>query len=243
MQESYKTVVTKKRMLHKQDGFTLVELMIALSIISTILVMSTVLLMQIGRLYTKGVNQANLQNATRNVVNDISSAIQFSGSTPVTCGGSCNATYNSVPVSSICIHRVRYTFVLHRELGVDSAANSVAGTSAGVNTPHVLWRDTMASEGSCPVLNITSSGLNGSGFPTNSSSDGYEMVPQHVRLTNFSLAENPSGSGVYEIKAWMAYGDSDLVIENSGKPSCSGDRGTQFCAISILTTSAAKRIQ
>ncbi|HSX37132.1 MAG TPA: type II secretion system protein, partial [Patescibacteria group bacterium] len=82
-----------------QGGFTIVELMVALSVLSILLVMSTVILIQIGKLYTKGVNQAATQNAARDIINDLSSQLQVSGNAP-----------DGKTAGVICIGNQRYTF-------------------------------------------------------------------------------------------------------------------------------------
>jgi prepilin-type N-terminal cleavage/methylation domain-containing protein len=129
----------------RTNGFTLVELMIALSVLSTILVIASVLMFGIGKLYIKGVNQATIQTAARDVMSDVASTIQFSSdtpqivSTPVTLGSITGVYVN-------CIGKVRYTFVLNRELGHDNSNDQ--------DTPHVLWRDTLQNAGSCQAAKI-----------------------------------------------------------------------------------------
>ncbi len=228
--------------------------MIALSVLSTILVMSTVILIQIGGLYSKGVNSANLQNANRSVMSDLSGTIQLSGVAPgpcsataVTCYTSPDpadmtpahqnpVTYNGVPIYAYCINTIRYSYVLNREQGTDSS---------NVVTPHVLWRDTITSPASCWPLNISQNAVtaddaaDGSGQP----SKGYNLVPDHVRLTRLKVIESPANSGIHAIDVWMAYGDNDLVhTDSTGHNICEGGKGTQFCAISHLSTTVTRRV-
>jgi prepilin-type N-terminal cleavage/methylation domain-containing protein len=62
---------------HKQSGFTLVELMISMTVFSVIMLISTYLFIQINRFYTKGITSVRLQDSARNIITDISSQIQF----------------------------------------------------------------------------------------------------------------------------------------------------------------------
>lgn len=228
-----------------EKGFTIVELMIALSILSALLLLATLVMAQIGRLYTKGVNQASLQNTTRNISDDISSAIEFSGFAPTT--GSFNG------YRSICIGNVRYSYQLNRKLGTD---NSV---TPAVLTRHVLWRDVMSSStGNCVPLNlgaVTPGVMAGSGALSSVSGSGYEMMPENTRLVTMGY-EQPVCGGVYKIRVYSAYGDSDLVGTKSvadkdcngqsitvNEPFCQTIAGSQFCAISVLTTSVSRRLE
>jgi prepilin-type N-terminal cleavage/methylation domain-containing protein len=216
----------KIKNISSERGFTIVELMIALSVVSTILVMSTVIMMRIGFLYTKGVNASNVQNASRNVTADISSAIQLSGGDPFSCpSGGCTG---GSAYKAFCIDNVRYTFIVGKTLGHDGFT--------GADTPHVLWRDTMTQGGSCAPINLATATTDAV-----SNGDGYEMVPNHVRLNKFDVVETAPGSGIYNVTVWLAYGDDDLV--NNSPLSCNSGNGSQFCAISKSSTTVIRRIE
>jgi len=232
--------------LKSSQGFTIVELMIALSVLSTILVMSTVIIMQIGSLYSKGVNSANLQNVSRNIISDISSALQFSGNTVESCDTvNALAACSDPTVKVHCIGTTRYTYVLHRELGIPTQT-----------TNRVLWRDTMKNISSCIPYNLNDPDLNNG----NSKGDGFEMLGEHMRLDLFDITPLASQ---YKIAVSLAYGDSDLLCDSgttapndcsSSTPSpnlnnpvgdiiCKGAKGQEFCATSKLNTTVTRRIE
>lgn len=240
------------------QGFTIVELMIALSVLSTILIMSTVILIQIGSIYSKGVNEANLQNAARTIVADLSSSLQFSGNVPSPCTQTAINCYapsvTSYPTDpntvgsglgqfqayAFCIGTTRYSYALNRELGTDQ------GVNPAVTTTHVLWRDTMTSPNDpCYPLDLSVANPS-SGVST--STGGYEMAGSHMRLTRFNIYETSTTSDVYNVDVWMAYGDSDLVNTQSltdptpGSSTCNGGVGTAYCAASAISTSLTGRI-
>lgn len=201
------------RLSTTQRGFTIVELMIALSILSTLLVMSTVILVQLGRLYTKGVNQANTQNTARNILTDISSQLQLSGSTP-----------NPTTPGVVCIGNQRYTYRLDHKLTEDPA-------------DHVLWRDTTAGSGACQPLNLDTE------TPSDTQTQqgtGVELMPLNTRLTDFKVTANANNT--YGIKVTVAYGDDDLVQHQDGATRCVGTSGTEYCAVSSLSITVARRI-
>lgn len=68
-----------KSIKNQQQGFTIVELLIATLIFSVVLLIVTVGIIQISRVYYKGITESNTQNVTRNIADTISQAIQFNG--------------------------------------------------------------------------------------------------------------------------------------------------------------------
>ena len=224
-----------KQHISNNRGFTIVELMISLTVLAVILLMTTVILIQINAIYNKGINAAKLQNATRTVTADVQSAIQFSGAA-VSLPNS--RTYGSITVNSICIGTVRYSFVSDRELGVDGGL-----PAPGNVTPHVLWRDNIRADASCTPLDLSQDPVktnsDSAEWPT-VYSQGYEMAPDHVRLAKFSIAALAPGSNINNVSVWMVFGDTDL-LDSTTHTKCLGNTGTQFCASSNLTTVVTKR--
>lgn len=240
--------------VNNSKGFTIIELMIALTIMSSILVLSSMVLIQIGSIYSKGVNIASLQNSNRNIVSDIAQAIQFGNSAPNSCAPVdpvtdpltiCQSGSLPGPIYAFCIDTTRYSFVMNRELLRDE------GLATPLDTPHVLWRDTMRSaNATCnplPILTATDAGLNGDASTVAGS--GYEMASSHTRLTRFYVHPSPT-SGVYDIAIWMALGDSDLVNSHYNEhlgaatpalPTCNGGVGSQYCAVSNIETQVTRR--
>jgi prepilin-type N-terminal cleavage/methylation domain-containing protein len=209
-----------------EAGFTIIELMIALTALSLILVMSTVIMMRLGDIYTKGVTMANLQNNTRNLSGDIASALQFSANDLKCKPEGCGAGTTKVQ----CIGATRYTYILNEPLGFDSSNEE--------EHKHVLWRDTMSNSTECNPLDLNDD------IPSDdvSNNDGAELLQEHVRLSRFSIDEVPDESGTFRIEIWTAYGDDDLVLE-SPELACRSDRGSDFCALSKISTTVIKRLE
>lgn len=65
-----------------QQGFTILELMIATTVFSVVLLLCTFGLIEIGRNYYKGAAVARTQNVTRTALDSISQAIQYGASAP-----------------------------------------------------------------------------------------------------------------------------------------------------------------
>jgi prepilin-type N-terminal cleavage/methylation domain-containing protein len=217
----------KLKRMRTNQGFTIVELMIALSILSILLITSTVILIQISRWYSKGVNAASLQNVSRNVTSDITSALQFSGTSPTPISGPAAGS----GIKWFCLGKVRYSYVEGRKLGVDTSPEP------DITTNHVLWRDVMPSAATCNALDITVAGA----VPGN---EGYEMVGPNMRITSLSLAETPLASGIYTLSLSLAYGDQDLLSATTGwDVGCKGGPGSDFCSTSRQTSTITRRIK
>ncbi|HVC36671.1 MAG TPA: hypothetical protein VNE40_04515 [Candidatus Dormibacteraeota bacterium] len=223
--------------------------------------MSTVILIQIGKLYSKGVNAAYAQNTSRNIIADIGATLQFSGQPPFSCQQStltCAASSTTVnahgtnfTIYAYCINTMRYSYILNSEL-------SDAPTTT--QTYHVLWKDTMTSNSSCLPLDITQSTpvAVGAALPSLLGS-GSELVPLHMRLTRLYVQPLDTINSVYGIDSWVAYGDDDLLnvsVTNgvgcsvgtgssscAGFTSCRGGAGAEFCADSELSTIITRRLE
>lgn len=237
--------------LHRhQKGFTIIELMIATAVLSTILVMVTVVMVNIGSLYYKGINQAHIQDDVRSVTDEIIKNIQLNDQPPSAAAG---------PVSTqfYCIGRVRYAYVLGAQIG-----HAAPGT--GTVYHHVLWRDTNPTPGSCPTqidpsnpsspqINLTDANL----ASADAANNGTELMTSNSRLTEFSMTtDSPS-----VVVVGAAYGDDDLLCnpslvpgscnnaaamanwaDYSGDVRCKGLKGKQFCSTAHLSASAVKRV-
>jgi prepilin-type N-terminal cleavage/methylation domain-containing protein len=75
-----------------EQGFTIVELMIATTVLSTLLVVVAIVMISIGKLYYKGLNQARLQDNTRNAVTAIAKQLQLNTGDPATRSPAYDAT-------------------------------------------------------------------------------------------------------------------------------------------------------
>lgn len=250
-----KLQVARKIIRKSQTGFTIVELMIALSVLSILLLLSALTLINLGKIYVKGNNQANAQNIARNIIGDLSSQLQLGGATPI-------INIDSPNSGSFCIGTTRYDYIVGRQ---------VDGRSASA-TQHALWRDTMTSSGACPTLASMQSNTphdSLSNKDSNGNFIGTELIPANVRLTNFNVTPVSQQSGVYKISVGVAYGDDDLLcvrgvandcnsswiaqntathendlenVTSNQTVGCVVDIGQQFCAASNLSVTVARRL-
>ena len=216
----------KVNLSNKQSGFTIIELLISTTILSTILLLTTAAMLGVSRLYTKGISTTRVQNSTRSINEEITELLENSSS------GVQPATSPDGNTQALCIGQTRYTYVLGKK---------VSDNPVGVDqSMHVLWRDKI-TPGNCAPPNNFLSVAN----PTPSDS-GTELIPPNSRLTVFSI----SGSSPYAVQIGIAMGDYDQFADGPpagavlGKNTrCETDSaGSKFCATSYLETSVSKRL-
>lgn len=231
--------ISKRNIMLKRNnrGFTIIELMIATAVLSTILLMITVVMMNIGKLYYKGINQSRTQNDVRSIIADVSDSLKLSDMTPQA----------DVPIPgniahALCVGTVRYSYVIGVHIG------QVAPGGGTTTYQHVLWRDTITPSGTCSPVDLTIA------TPT---SGGAELVAPNSRLTAFSI----SSPSPYNVTVGVAYGDDDLLCSPSVVNSCStpavmssyndftkgdllckGGIGDQFCSTALLSTTVVQRL-
>jgi len=222
-----------------QAGFTIVELMIATAVLSTILLLVTIVMISIGNLYYKGLSQSRIQNNARSIAEELSQRIELTtNQLPV------EVTSSTAPTDgekAVCFGDIRYSYVLYKQIGTA--------------TKHVLWRDETAS-GCNPVpLNVDKP-----------SAGGTELITAHSRLTALDISVSEPTTitvGVAYGDDDLLCDDGaltpqvdcnfvgvsnhmTLVMNNSqplvGKFKCKGKIGDQFCATSQLRIIASRRL-
>lgn len=222
-----------------QRGFTIVELMIATSVLSVMLILVTIIMISIGNLYYKGINQARIQENVRNITTDVSNNLQLSNSIPqnkdtLAVGG---GTISGV--SAYCIGTTRYTYVIDAQIGHQIYAPSPPGPS-GPNFQHILWRDTITSASNCYIADLRvpdPSHLTDVGGVD--ATNGAELIAPNSRLTSFTILPL---SSPYGLSISVAYGDDDLLNHNGFSSTCMAITGNRFCSTARLTTTVVQRL-
>ncbi len=198
-----------------QSGFTIIELMIATAVFSVVLILCTTGMIQIGRMYYKGVISTRTQEAARSIIEEVSRSIQFGGGQVILPSGT--------NPDRFCIDDQRYSFVTGKQV------TDGAPTPTQTRNALVVDSDPSCSIASPPIDSAVYS------LPANSR----QLVPVNMRLARLSIEDK--GDGLYKITVRIAHGDDDLL--NVSQDECIGlNVATQFCAISELTTTVKKRI-
>ncbi len=230
------------RKANKKAGFTIIELMLAMVIFSLVLMGAMAGLVQIGRLYYRGITFARTQAINRAIVDEISQAVQFSKS-PISLDTAATLSGPQIDIGQpyttfFCIGPIRYSYAVDRKL----TKNSDPGKK---ETWHAMWAD--EPSGGCSQL---------SGFadltkedpcnlPTDNCSNGRELLSENMRISKLNLSVGPDNR-IFSIALSLAYGDDDLLQDVDGRLVCEGKANSAsvgFCAISELETRAVRRVQ
>lgn len=206
----------RKHIATNQQGFTIVELMIATVIFSMVLLICGYAIIHVGRMYYKGMITNRTQDVARKVIDDVVSTIQFGTGDP-------SAFVRHVTDGSreaYCFGGVRYTF--DRTLSLGNAGNQLR---------HVLWKDRVGT-GECVPVDLTLA------TPSNT---GVEMLGENMRLPEFTVSS--TDHIVWSVRIRVSYGDSPELFEDANYQVCKGtNAGGQFCAVSEFNTTTTRRV-
>ena len=204
---------------NSMSGFTLVELMVATLVFATVLLMITVAVIQINRVYYKGVTESNTQNVARNIVDTLSQAIQFNA-------GSVDNTPDTPPPEgtqqNICIGDQQFVFIRGYRL-----VNGSAGTH---ETNQALLQQTAHGDCAPPP----------SPLPANF---GRELLTPGMRLSNLEVRK-VDDTNLYKLSVTVSYGNSDAFDDDlATAPKCQSlATNNQFCSVSEINTVVEKRV-
>jgi prepilin-type N-terminal cleavage/methylation domain-containing protein len=204
------------------QGFTLVELMIATAVFSVILLLVVNSFIQIGRIYYKGLTISRTQETARAISDELTQSLKFSKSrldvSPANPAGG----------QSYCIGLVRYSYVLGKQIDPTLSDDN--------HTPHALVRDTTLG-GSCTPLDLNNVPELSGSFKT------VELLSEKMTLNYLSIEQQ---NDIYKVSVVVSYGDADLFASGTtqDKPECSAEatKGLEFCAVAIYNSSVFRRL-
>lgn len=208
-----------------QSGFTIVELLIATTVFSTILLVATSGIIHIGKIYYRGVVTARTQETARSIIDDVSRSIQLGGTAALT-----NPATNGSGVTVFCVGNVRYTFDIDKMYSSSSPNN------------HVLWVDQLtAYNAGCTHLNLNQANPS-SGDPnsdTAANNKARELLAHNMRVAQFEVIAVTQSLASVRLK--IIYGDDTSL--NAARDACLPIKdGGQFCAVSELEAYVKKRL-
>ena len=157
-----------------QNGFTILELMIATTVFSTILLVCTYGLIQIGNTYYKGATIARTQSVARSIVDDIAYEIQYNSSTPLITSGSPFA---------ICIGPTQFFAKLDSNVsGPNHALQFTKDGNTACDTPSPGAKELLGDNMRLTEFSVT-------GLPTGSSVPDYYKIVVNVLYGETDLAD------------------------------------------------------
>lgn len=232
----------------RSSGFTIIELLIATTVFSVVLLTISAAITQIGRLYYKGITSARTQEVARSVMGDIAQSIQFNVGQVVAIGPDTtdpsknySNELDTINSRAVCIATKHYSFKFGQQQ---------VGSKHGL-----VARDVPGGCNSEPAQNLDGADVFGN-----------ELLGENMRLANLVVQPQSGEPDTYQVTVRVVYGDDDLLCNpgaDSGPSSCSSNEewtdqaeiaatrnlscknirsGTQFCAASELSTIVKRRL-
>ena len=199
--------------LKSQHGFTLLELLIATTVFSVILLLITVGLINIGKSYYKGSNQARTQAVARNVIDEISRGIQFSGSDITTTTGIGGGKFY------FCLNGATYAYIINSQLNATGkvliAQDNATCASPITDVATANGRELLTQGMRLLELNVS------------------ESAPSVYTVT-VSVGIGGNAGEFFDPANYPAHLD---------KTTCKTGSDGQFCTVSKLSTTVVQRIR
>jgi prepilin-type N-terminal cleavage/methylation domain-containing protein len=231
---------------NNQQGFTIIELMIATAVFAIVLLIATVAVISLTQSYIKGNVQSETQDAASSVLTNITQAIQFNTADSVS-----SFVYDGVVHDGaengygfFCVGNALYFYQLNKEITsstthalLDFYSASCPPIPVNPTQPDTWEPDTPYSG----YINDLASNIGGD-------EDAQELLAQNLNLEQLSITAPAASGGQYIVSITVAYGDigtATKLPDGSGNSySCPpAALGGQFCAVSSLTTTITPRIQ
>jgi len=229
----------KNKYLSNSKGFTILELLIATTVFSAILLVLTQVVIRLTGTYYHGVIQNQTLNVAKNITNNIVQQIQFTGGYVYPKGDplrwDITAIHDDTTLkkyeSYLCIGNNQYVYQLY---GINDGNTS--------NGSLILSYNPQCSTIG-PLLNYGSSwDLRNSN--TVSSSYYVNLVPNHMRLVKFDISQQ--FGNLYKVDVKVAYGaDASPANTGIGFNTGTGDcnPNSSYCATTELVTYVEKTVQ
>jgi prepilin-type N-terminal cleavage/methylation domain-containing protein len=217
----------------KQQGFTIIELMIATTIFSLILTMCMAGIMQITKMYYRATTQAKTREVARSIIDEIAETIRFSNQ-EIQIVGSVDGPQvdpaSSNPDSAhFCLGAKRYSYAIDRQV-----SRSPSQSVGSKQQKHALWVDSSDCSGPADLEADTPS------------VGGKDLVPENMRLYDLRIELRDPVQRTYFVSVGVAYGDDDLLRvkqDNQDVLTCEGAFvGVEFCATTTLSVTVQKRL-
>ena len=223
--------------MKNQKGFTIIELLIASVAFTVILVLVTTIVIQVSKIYYKGVVLSNTQNVDSTIIQDVSKDIQFGSN-------SSNLQISKKIAGNIEIYCIGDNVFIFNP-GQEFVS---PGTNIGL-----LYGSSLPCSSISPTKIDVINYINNYGF--------HELLNPMMRVINFSINNNLPNGLLYGINIGIAFGSDQSLCNTSVASSCinsdvmstSGNyknyfgsniqcklqQGDQYCGTSYLNTVVA----
>ena len=205
----------KLKIISNHDGFTIVELLIAASIFSTVLIVVTQNIISISQVYYHGRIQSQTINATKNIISTISQNLQLNTTGTPTLGSSGLNTWDNTSISDTSISTYENCITVGTSLYIYQIGGYVVPTTKTLDTKGQAYGALeLANNGinACPTFSTGSYNWDFSNknfLPKNTTS--VNLIPENMRLVKFNISTIDDSNGpipkLYKIDVEVAYGD------------------------------------
>jgi hypothetical protein len=205
-------------------------------------------IVQIGRLYMKGMNAARTQQVARQTLDTVAQSIQFTGGAVSTVPTNGDDSLSQ----GFCVGTRLYSYRL--------------GQERKENANSLVLRNTGGSCSGTPADRLNNGPATPSGPIVPNQDPPKELLAEKMRLSKFTIDD--VGNNQHKVTVRIVYGDVDLLcgsaVGGGSAVSCNDDgsgyvnendvlgvtdlacknirSGSQFCAVSELTTTVGKRL-
>ena len=223
----------KKIQNFNPKGFTIIELLVATSIFSAILLVLTQVVIRLSGTYYHGVIQNQTLNVAKNITNNIVQQIQFTGGdiifppNPTNWSSGIRDPQLLGHESYLCIGSNQYVYQLGGRFDNVSAKGALA----------------LSYNPQCSNVGPQIQPNNKWDFRGNISSNYYvDLIPQGMRLAIFQVS--PQFGDLYKVEVMVAYGADGDGSNGSGYDSTHKKcyTGSYYCATTDLVTYVEKTV-
>lgn len=219
-------MIISKMKIQDEHGFTLVELTIAATVFSVVLLTALAGFLLVSHLFYKGVSVSQTQEVANQVFQEINGNFQTAANISYSFNAPSGYNY-------YCIGNTRYTFNINKKVQLDSTPDHSPGGSYGI------LKDVLPGSTACGIPCSDTGGACAAG--TVRLNNPTELLGDKMRVADFTV-NNPSGGNLYNVSLVIAYGDDEVLgYATPGTPStvyCKGKSAAdqQFCAVSRINT-------
>lgn len=185
------------KLRNNQKGMTLIELLIATTVFSMVLLIVLYAFLFVSKDYTRSYAESQTQEAARNIVEDISQEVQLNGNSVSTPVG--NSHLKDAYVQ--CIGQDAYVYQLNVEVLSSTGTHGLVFIPDGCGAA-----EADIEAGTLPAF----------------TSGSQELLGNQMRLGQFEIINSPSDDGSYTINLSIGYGNAldAVAYPSSGAAQC-----------------------
>ena len=209
---------------NNKKGFTIVELLIAISVFSALLIIIVYAFLYGLNTFSKAQVVSKTQEVSRSIEQNIAQSFSLTAAgsyTPIT-----HVTNNEITSEGFCLGQYRYSYVLDKQLTSSNNYGLLQDTLQGCSSS----TSSVDLSGNLPTLNKPK-----------------QLLGNNMRISNFTITKStPSNSSAvgYQLVMEIDYGNNLKAETNGYKYQCpSGNISSSFCAVAKIDTIIFQRIQ